>query len=75
VLREIGIDWSAATSKGLGPFLGRPFDHVITAATTIHWDLEDPAEVDGTEEQKLDAFRRTREQLTRLLAAFVETEP
>jgi arsenate reductase len=86
VLDEIGIDWSAARSKSVTEFIGRPFDYVITVCdrarqtcpvfpgnhNTMHWGLEDPAEVEGTDEQKLEAFRRTRTEVATRLRPFVE---
>lgn len=86
VLAEIGIDWTAATSKGLDGFLGQPFDYVITvcdrakqscpvfpgSGNALHWGLEDPAEVEGSDEQTLEAFRRTRQELTMRLRPFIE---
>ena len=85
VLGEVGIDWAAARSKSVTEFLGRPFDYVITVCDrarqtcpvfpgrheSLHWDLEDPAEVEGTDEAKLDAFRRTRREIEDRLAAFM----
>jgi hypothetical protein len=38
----------------------------------MHWGLDDPAEVDGTDEQKLEAFRRTRTEIATRLRPFVE---
>jgi arsenate reductase len=86
VLAEVGIDWSAATSKPLEPFLGQPFDYVITvcdrarqacpvfpgSGNSLHWGLEDPAEVEGSDDEKLAAFRRTRQELTQRLRPFIE---
>jgi arsenate reductase len=86
VLGEIGIDWSGAASKSVTEFLGRPFDYVITVCDrarqtcpvfpgrhrSLHWDLEDPAEVEGTDQQKLEAFRRTRTEVAARLRPFVE---
>ncbi len=86
VLDEIGIDWSAATSKSVSEFADREFDYVITVCdrarqscpvfpgqyNSMHWGLEDPAEVEGTDEEKLAAFRRTRLELTERLRPFVE---
>lgn len=86
VLREAGIDWSAARSKSVHEFLGQPFDYVITVCDRarqtcpvfpgiherLHWDLEDPAEVDGPDEQKLAAFRGTYQELDRRIGPFVE---
>ena len=86
VLAEIGIDWSAARSKSVADFVDRPFDYVITVCdrarqscpvfpgqyNTLHWGLEDPAEVEGTDEEKLAAFRKTRLELTERLRPFIE---
>ena len=77
VMRELGIDISAHRSKSVEEFTGQHFDYVITvcdnanescpvfpaAAKRIHWSLEDPAAVQGSEEQRLAAFRRIRDQL------------
>ena len=86
VLAEAGIDWSAARSKSIQEFVGQPFDYVITVCDrakaacprwpgqdqTLHWGLEDPAEVEGTEEEKLAAFRRTGQEISARLRPFVE---
>ena len=86
VLAEIGIDWSTASSKSVNEFLDRPFDYVITVCDrarqscpvfagsheSLHWGLDDPAEVEGTEQQKLDAFRKTRLELAQRIRPFVE---
>jgi arsenate reductase len=86
VLDEIGIDWSAARSKSVMEFIGQPFDYVITVCdrarqtcpvfpgnhNSMHWGLDDPAEVEGTDEQKLEAFRRTRTEVATRLRPFVE---
>jgi arsenate reductase len=86
VLGEIGIDWSGARSKSVTEFLGRPFDYVITVCDrarqtcpvfpgkheSLHWDLDDPAEAQGTDAEKLEAFRRTRTEVAARLRPFVE---
>jgi arsenate reductase len=86
VLGEIGIDWSGAHSKSVTEFLGRPFDYVITVCdrarqtcpvfpgehNALHWGLDDPAEAEGSDEQKLEAFRRTRTEVATRLRPFVE---
>jgi len=86
VLAERGIDWSNARSKSIGEFLDRPFDYVVTvcddardscpvfpgARRTLHWNLEDPSEVEGTDDEKLGAFRRTADEITGRLAPFAE---
>ena len=42
------------------------------SGNSLHWGLEDPAEVEGTDEQKLEAFRHTRMELTLRLRPFIE---
>ena len=85
-LAEIDIDWSGARAKSVTEFLGRPFDYVITVCdrarqscpvfpgnhNTLHWGLDDPAEVEGSDERKLEAFRRTRTEIATRLRPFVE---
>ena len=86
VLDDVGIDWSRAKSKSIDRFLDQPFDYVITvcdharatcpvvpgAATTLHWSIEDPSEVNGTDAEKLAAFRRTEAELADRIRAFVD---
>jgi arsenate reductase len=86
VLAEAGIDWSGARSKSVSEFVGQPFDYVLTVCdrarqtcpvfpgnhNTLHWGLDDPAEVEGTDEQKLDAFRRTLSEVSMRIRPFVE---
>lgn len=85
-LAELGIDWSGARSKVLTEFLDEPWDYVITvcdrarqacpvfpgAVNTLHWGLDDPSEVEGTEEEKLAAFRRTATEVSVRLRPFIE---
>lgn len=86
VMREVGIDISGHRSKSVDEFAGQHFDCVITVcdnarescpvfpATTrrIHWSLEDPAAVQGSEEQRLAEFRRIRDQLRQRLGEFMK---
>jgi arsenate reductase len=72
VLADAGIDGSFARSKSVTEFLGQHFDYVITVCDqarqscpvfpgvheTLHWGYEDPAEAEGTEEERLAVFRR-----------------
>src|SRR5215218_2249412 len=75
-MEEIGIDISGQESKTLDRYLNEPFDHVITvcddaneacpffpgAANRLHWSFEDPSkEAEGTEEERLEVFRRVRD--------------
>jgi arsenate reductase len=80
-MREIGIDISNQRSKSVTEFDGKKFDFVITvcdsaaescpvfpnAPTRVHWSLPDPADAQGTYEEKLAAFRAVRERLNQHL--------
>jgi arsenate reductase len=84
VMQEIGIDISGQRSKSVDQFSGRPFDYVVTVcdnardtcpvfpagAERLHWSLEDPAAVEGSEAQRLAAFRRIRDQIHERVRAF-----
>ena len=86
VLAEAGIDWTDATSKSVDTFVGREFDYVITVCDrarqtcpvfpgsydSLHWGLEDPAEVEGTDDERMAAFRRTYRELIQRIRPFVE---
>jgi protein-tyrosine-phosphatase len=90
VLAEMGIDWWGRTPRGMDGLELEPWDFVITVCdrakescpyfpgqpVLAHWGMPDPAEVEGTDEQKLAAFRDTLVTLARridlLLALPVE---
>jgi arsenate reductase len=85
-LADLGIDWSGARSKVIDEFLDETFDYVITVCdraretcpvfpgsdNTLHWGLDDPSEVEGTDEQRLAAFRRTQLEISARLRPFIE---
>lgn len=78
VLAEVDIDISGHRSRGIDEVEG-PVDAVITLcaeevcptwledAWRLHWGLPDPAGVAGTEQERLDAFRGVRDELTKRL--------
>ncbi len=80
MLREIGIDISRHRSKGVAEIPASEVDTVVTLCgeeecpvfpgrtARLHWGLPDPAAVTGTEEQRLAAFRRTRDELRRRIS-------
>jgi arsenate reductase len=85
VLDEARIDHSWARSKSVNEFLGQEFDYVITVCDearqvcpvfpgvheTLHWGYEDPAAVEGTEEERLRAFRNTLTMMSTRILAFI----
>src|ERR1044071_10353738 len=86
-MREIGIDISHHNSKSVDTFSGQEFDYVITVCDNakeqcpvfpgktkrIHWSFEDPATVTGEWDQRLEAFRKVRDQIDHRLMEFAET--
>jgi len=87
-MRELGIDISGQRSKSVNEFAGQDFDYVITVCDNakqscpvfpaktkrLHWSIEDPAAVRGSEKERLTAFRRTRDELRARLQAFARGE-
>ena len=83
VLREIGIDISHHRSKAVAEIPAAEVDTVITLcgeeecplflgkATRLHWGLPDPAAVNGSEAERLDAFRKVRDELRRRIESLV----
>jgi arsenate reductase (thioredoxin) len=83
-MRELGIDISGHRSKSVDEFDGQQFDYVLTVCdnakescpvfagktAAIHHSFEDPAAAQGSDEEKLAAFRRVRDQLRTFLAEF-----
>jgi arsenate reductase (thioredoxin) len=84
VLDEIGIDISGNRSKSVNEFAGEKIDYVLTVcdnakencpyfpATTklVHHAFDDPADVEGDEETRLDTFRHVRDQID----AYIKTD-
>ena len=84
VMSELGIDLSGHRSKHVGEFDGQHFDYVITVCDDanescpafpgntrrIHWSVPDPAAIEGSEQERLAAFRRVRDSLAETLRDF-----
>ena len=79
VMKEIGLDVSGQRSKGVEVYLGRLAAHYLIVVCEnaerncpkifpgpgerLFWPFDDPAAVEGTEEVRLEAFRRVRDQI------------
>ena len=84
VMKEVGIDISAHTSKHLSEFLDKKITTVITVCGNAdqacpmfpgqvnrhHWGFDDPAHAEGTDEQVLEVFRRVRDQIRMVFEAY-----
>jgi len=83
-MRELGIDISGHRSKSVDEFTGQQFDYVLTVCdnakescpifpgktATIHHNFEDPAALQGSEEERLALFRRVRDEIREYLKGF-----
>jgi len=84
VMDEVGIDISGHRSKSVDEFRDQAFDYVLTVCDNAkescpifpghgnrtHHSFEDPAAVEGLEEQRLSVFRRVRDQIRTYLRGF-----
>jgi arsenate reductase len=77
VMDEVGIDIRGQRSKSLDQFLGQHFKEVIAvsddanaacpvfpgAGSRRHWSIPDPSAVEGSDADRLAAFRAARDEL------------
>jgi arsenate reductase len=87
VLTEKKIDMTGQSSKDVMDYLGRlNVAYLITVCSNadercptvflgmrerLHWDLEDPAALVGTDEEKLAKFRQVRDQIDELIRGWL----
>jgi arsenate reductase len=85
-LGAIGVSLAGQYPKHLSSVSPEGWDYIITTCDQareacpvfpddpehIHWGFEDPASVEGTDEQRLRAFRRIRDEIKRRVMLFVE---
>ncbi len=81
VQRLLGVDISGQRSKHVDEFAGQRFDYVITLCDSaretcplfpgdperIHWRFDDPAAVQGSDDDRYVAFRQVAAELERRL--------
>ena len=84
-MAEAGVDISSQRSKSVATFASESFDFIITVCDRarqrcpqwpgqvdyIHWSIDDPAAVEGSEEDRLKAFGRTRDELRQRITLFL----
>jgi arsenate reductase (thioredoxin) len=90
VMREIGIDVSDHRAKSLEAFRDQPpMDLVVTvcdeaaeacpyfpnARHQVHWGFPDPSRVEGSEEERLAAFRHIRDLIATRIRQFLGLQP
>jgi arsenate reductase len=88
VLQEAGLPTEGLCSKSVEEFMGQSFDYVITVCDSarqecpvfpgegrrLHWGYDDPSAVEGTEEERLAAFRRVFTALSQRIDLFLTVE-
>jgi arsenate reductase len=90
-MRELGIDISAQHPKHADEFLGKmPVAYLITVCAAadsqcpavisgvdqrLHWPFDDPAAIEGTDEEKLVGFRRIRDEIQGKINTWVDSLP
>ena len=89
VMREVDIDISGQHSKSVDEFTGQEFDYVLTVCDNakescpifpgktiaIHRNFEDPAAVQGSEEERLAVFRCVRDEIRDYLRELAQRPP
>ncbi len=87
-MAEVGLDLRGYASKTLDEFLDQPWDYVITVCDAAsercpvfpkntnrqHWSFPDPSKATGNEEERLEVFRRVRDQIKGTLADWIKTQ-
>ena len=86
-MNELGHDLSGAASKHAQQFAREPFDVVVTvcdsaqedcpvftgAKEMLHWPFFDPADAEGTDEEKLVVFRQVRDQIANKIKSYLDS--
>jgi len=82
-LREVGIDISGQRAKRIDAVLFDRIDTVVTlcggnacpvlpgTTRSLHWEIADPAVVEGTDAARVEAFRSARDELRSHIAELV----
>lgn len=85
VMKELGIDISGHYSKDVAEFLGQSFQYVVRVCNKVRdlcpvfpgalwyldWSLEDPAAAEGSPPQRMNVFRRVRDEIEARVLEFV----
>ena len=87
-MSETGINISSQSSKTLDQFVKDPWDYVITVCDRanescpffpggkerLHWSFDDPSAATGTEEERLQVFRRIRDRIDERIRAWSDAQ-
>jgi arsenate reductase len=85
IMKEVGVDISTQRPKDIAQFFKEHFSYVVTvcdasrekfpvwpfARNIRRWNLADPERVTGSSEQRREAFRRVRDEISRQVRDFL----
>lgn len=85
-LEEIDLPSEGLVSKSSDPFIDQPFDLVVTvcgnaqsdcpvwpgAKELLHWPFEDPADATGSADEKMECFRKVRDQIKSSITEYLQ---
>jgi len=88
VMAEAGIDISRQWSKHVNDVLLSHPEYVVTVcnraketcpaihsgAATLHWSFDDPAEAQGSDDDRAKVFRRVRDEIAEKIRDWLKTE-
>ncbi|MGB0597393.1 MAG: arsenate reductase ArsC [Rubripirellula sp.] len=86
-MSELNEDLSNSQSKSVEPLADQAWDLVVTvcdsakeacpvlpaAVRSVHWPFDDPADAEGSDEEKLVMFRRVRDQIRQRIEEFIRS--
>lgn len=86
VMLEKGIDISNQKSKKVDQFINNKFDYVITlcdiakencpnfpaGAKYIHWSFSNPNDFVGNEDDRINEFRKVRDEIEKKILSFIK---
>lgn len=84
-MAEVGVDIAGNKSEHIDQYINEPFDLVVTvcdnaadncptfpgSTQTLHWPFDDPSHVEGSDEERLAAFRETRELIAKRIHEYL----
>lgn len=86
-LKEIDLSIEGLTSKSIDEFADQQFDLVVTVCDnakgscptlpgreTLHWPFDDPADAEGSDEEKMTVFRRVRDEISARIKEYLSTQ-
>ncbi|MCH2181206.1 MAG: arsenate reductase ArsC [Mariniblastus sp.] len=87
-LQELELPTEGLVSKSLTPLLDQPIDLAVTVCdhaqqscpslphvkNRLHWPFDDPADAEGTDEEKMQLFRRVRDEIRERVTEYLASQ-